>query len=155
MNRNTQIALVGIGAVALVVIVIVFVSMNNVGQSTIPDIEKENQTNSEKSVQAYPIMEHIPFYSEDRWSLDTEPPTSDYESPPDGYKMPFFVYVDTVLLDYELRRPIEQQRQRLDAMRTSAMKYLTDKGIKVEEYAFRYTDPYLQEKYGTSRPRKQ
>jgi hypothetical protein len=154
MNRNAQLALVAIGSVVVVVLVIVFVSFNQVGQGTIADIEKENETNSEMSVKSYPVMAHIPFYSEDRWSLDTEPPTSEYESPPEGYKMPFFIYIDTVLLDYELRQSDAQQKQRLEAMRTAALKYLTDKGIKVEEYAFRYIDPYLQEKYRTSRPRK-
>ena len=70
-----------------------------------------------------------------------------------GYVMPFFVYVDTVLTDSELRAPLETQHQRLEAMRAAAMKYLTDNKIDVNDYAFHYTDSYLQAKYGTTKPR--
>jgi len=109
-------------------------------------------SNAQITAQKYPITSVLPHYDDAGWVLRL-PGSGLFEDPPSGYAMPFFVYVDTPLTDSQMRDSVAAQHAALEETRALIVQFITSKGYKMEDYAFKYTDPYLQSKFGTTQPR--
>lgn len=99
------------------------------------------------SQRRYPILAVIHY--DDHWAIH-EPDSEIVIDPPADSKIPFYLYVDTILDDTQQREPANVQQALLEQYRQDALNYIKSKGFNPDDYPIWYTDPTLQAKYNAT-----
>lgn len=99
------------------------------------------------SQRRYPVLAVLHY--DDHWAIH-EPDSEIVIDPPAGSKIPFYLYIDTILNDTEQRQSLDAQHALLEQYRQDALNYIKSKGFNPDDYPLYYTEPYLQTKYDKS-----
>lgn len=158
-DRRTRFIVIGAGAFILIVIILAIFALTRpaaepAGFEESTNIHNETaDENAQITAKQYPITAILPFYSNNNWAVRMPDTTGEFKTPPDGYSMPYFLYVDTVLDGSDQRASIGAQQSILEAQRAQALDWIKSRGFNPDDFAFYYTEPYLQAKYGTTVPK--